>query len=258
MTSSRSVGFSSTATSRDSCGTSRCTAGGNAWYLTICTGQLNTGCVIARTLIIRAEPLEMILDGKKDWEIGSGPAQVRSRIAPFKKGADLIVGTCTLDDVEGPLTLEQVLKQSADDGLTRADVDSDCARCRRDGEPTAAPPIGGARTAATPCVLDRASSGEAAAPTGPTALGSAFPPRRQGIHHEVLAVGIETEDGIDRSRPGPAAWLDARTAAASTASAGTHRQPLAAPQSHAHPPPARNAWTHDFKGSVLPVPHVPA
>src|SRR5690606_26979146 len=55
-----------------------CTAGGAAWYLRLCIGQPDPGgCVIERTLIIRAEWLEMILDGTKDWEIRSTPARIR-------------------------------------------------------------------------------------------------------------------------------------------------------------------------------------
>lgn len=88
--------------------------------------------MIERTLIIRAEPLEMIFDGTKDWEIRSRPARIRGRIALSEKGANAIVGTCTLSCVVGPLTLDQVMKNARRMGTTRAEVEADLADWRQD------------------------------------------------------------------------------------------------------------------------------
>lgn len=52
----------------------------------------------------------MILDGIKRWEVRSRSTRVRGRIALSEKGANAIVGTCTLDRVEGPLTINDVLR----------------------------------------------------------------------------------------------------------------------------------------------------
>lgn len=87
--------------------------------------------MIARTLIIRAEPLGMIFDGSKDWEIRSRPTRIDGRIALSEKGANVIVGTCTLHKVEGPLTIEQVLKNARRMGTTRAEVEADLSWWRR-------------------------------------------------------------------------------------------------------------------------------
>lgn len=83
-------------------------------------------------MIIRADALEMILDGTKDWEIRSRPPRNRGRIALSEKGANSIVGTCTLSCVVGPLTLEQVMKSARRMGTTRAEVKEDLADWRQD------------------------------------------------------------------------------------------------------------------------------
>jgi hypothetical protein len=61
-----------------------------------------------RALIIRSEPLELILSGKKRWEIRSAKTQIRERIALIRSGSGLVVGTCDLIGVKGPLTLTQI------------------------------------------------------------------------------------------------------------------------------------------------------
>lgn len=88
--------------------------------------------MIERTLIIRAEALEMIFDGTKDWEIRSRPARIRGRIALSEKGANSIVGTCTLSCVVGPLTLEQIMKNARRMGSTRSEVETYRAAWRDD------------------------------------------------------------------------------------------------------------------------------
>lgn len=88
--------------------------------------------MIERTLIIRADALEMIFDGIKRWEVRSRPTRVRGRIALSEKGANAIVGTCTLHDVEGPLTIDQVLKNARRMGHTRAEIEEDLSGWRQD------------------------------------------------------------------------------------------------------------------------------
>jgi predicted transcriptional regulator len=90
------------------------------------------GYMIERTLIIRAEALEMILDGTKHWEIRSRPTRINGRIALSEKGANAIVGTCTVDGVKGALTIEQVLKHARRMGSTRAEVEADLSWWRRE------------------------------------------------------------------------------------------------------------------------------
>ena len=60
----------------------------------------------------------MILDGKKTWEIRGRHTHVRGRIALIQGGSGLIVGTCDLTDVVGPLTLEEFQAKANKAGLT--------------------------------------------------------------------------------------------------------------------------------------------
>jgi hypothetical protein len=48
--------------------------------------------------------VEMILDGKKIWEIRGRYTRIRGKIALIRGGSGLVVGTCELSDVVGPLT----------------------------------------------------------------------------------------------------------------------------------------------------------
>lgn len=86
--------------------------------------------MIERTLIIRADALEMIFSGTKDWEIRTRPTRIRGRIALSEKGANAIVGTCTLHDVKGPLSIEDVLKNARRMG-NRAEILEDVTWWRR-------------------------------------------------------------------------------------------------------------------------------
>lgn len=60
-------------------------------------------------LIVKSPYVDYILDGSKTWEIRGSRTIRRWKIALIKKGSGLIVGTCILKDVIGPLTLEEML-----------------------------------------------------------------------------------------------------------------------------------------------------
>lgn len=60
-----------------------------------------------RGLIIREEPLEKILAGRKTWEIRGSNAKIRGPIALICSKSGLVVGRCKLVDVVGPLTLRE-------------------------------------------------------------------------------------------------------------------------------------------------------
>jgi ASCH domain len=53
---------------------------------------------VERGLIIRGFWLEMILSGKKSWEMRSTPTKIRGRIGLIEKGTGLIVGEVDLID----------------------------------------------------------------------------------------------------------------------------------------------------------------
>jgi hypothetical protein len=61
-----------------------------------------------RGLLIRSEPIKEILTGRKVWEIRGGATNVRGRIALIRSKSGLIVGTCNVVEVVGPLTLAEL------------------------------------------------------------------------------------------------------------------------------------------------------
>lgn len=59
-------------------------------------------------LMLREEWLELILSGRKTWEIRGRATAERGRIALLASGTGLVVGTCEILDVVGPLTLREL------------------------------------------------------------------------------------------------------------------------------------------------------
>jgi hypothetical protein len=62
---------------------------------------------MTKGLVIRKEPLDKILAGKKTWEIRGKATSLRGRIALIASKSGHVVGTCEVVDVVGPLTLAQ-------------------------------------------------------------------------------------------------------------------------------------------------------
>ena len=52
--------------------------------------------------------VDLILDGRKTWEIRGTKTGVRGRIALIRKGSGKVVGTCDLVDVVGPLSRHEL------------------------------------------------------------------------------------------------------------------------------------------------------
>ena len=73
-------------------------------------------------LIVRSPWVEMILDGRKTWEIRGRATHVRGRIALIRGGSGLVVGTCEIFDVVGPLTLEDLRGNAGNAGLALREV----------------------------------------------------------------------------------------------------------------------------------------
>lgn len=63
-------------------------------------------------LIIRSPYVDWILAGKKTWEIRGRRTLARGKIALIRGGSGLVVGTCHLTDVVGPLTLRELRKNT--------------------------------------------------------------------------------------------------------------------------------------------------
>jgi hypothetical protein len=77
-----------------------------------------------RGLIVRPEPLELILSGRKRWEIRSFYTYIRERICLICSGSGLVVGTCDLVGVKGPLTLSQIRWNVRKIGINPSEVGS--------------------------------------------------------------------------------------------------------------------------------------
>jgi hypothetical protein len=74
--------------------------------------------------IIRSPYVDWILAGKKTWEIRGRYTHVRGKIALIRGGSGLIVGTCELVDVVGPLTLRQLRKNAKKLARRKSEVKS--------------------------------------------------------------------------------------------------------------------------------------
>ncbi len=61
-------------------------------------------------LVIRAEPIQQILRGEKDWEMRSKAVHKRGRIALIQKGTGQVVGVANLVDCLGPMSDEEMLE----------------------------------------------------------------------------------------------------------------------------------------------------
>ncbi len=68
---------------------------------------------ILRGLLIRTPWIDKIFSGSKTWEIRGSSTNIRGRIALIRSGSGLVIGTCELVDVMGPLDLSQ-MKASVD------------------------------------------------------------------------------------------------------------------------------------------------
>ena len=55
-------------------------------------------------LLIKSPWIEMILDGRKTWEIRGSGTSKRGTIALIKSGSGTVVGFADLEDVKGPFT----------------------------------------------------------------------------------------------------------------------------------------------------------
>ena len=67
---------------------------------------------ITHALLILEEPLAKILAGTKTWEIRGSATKRRGRIALIQSKSGLVVGTCDLADVVGPLSLKKLRSSS--------------------------------------------------------------------------------------------------------------------------------------------------
>lgn len=72
-----------------------------------------TALNISSGLIIRPEPLEKILSGRKTWEMRSDPIHKRETIALIQKGSNAIYGVADIVGSIGPLSREEMIANEA-------------------------------------------------------------------------------------------------------------------------------------------------
>ena len=70
-----------------------------------------------RALLIRRPWIDMILDGKKTWEIRGSQTSVDGQIALIASRTGTVVGVCDLVDCVGPLTANQFRKNATKAGM---------------------------------------------------------------------------------------------------------------------------------------------
>ncbi len=66
-----------------------------------------------RALIIRKRWLDLILSGRKTWEMRTRHTTVRGRIGLIEAGSGLVVGTANLTDSLGPFSGEELRRHFA-------------------------------------------------------------------------------------------------------------------------------------------------
>ena len=70
-----------------------------------------------RALLIRRPWIDLILGGKKTWEIRGSRTSVRETIGLVPSGSGTVIGVCGVVDCVGPLTAEQFRKNANKAGM---------------------------------------------------------------------------------------------------------------------------------------------
>jgi hypothetical protein len=70
-----------------------------------------------RALLIRRPWIDLILAGKKTWEIRGARTSIRGRIGLIASRSGTVIGVCDLVDCIGPLTAEQFRKNAKKAGM---------------------------------------------------------------------------------------------------------------------------------------------
>jgi ASCH domain len=62
---------------------------------------------VLRALVFEHPWIDLILDGKKCWEVRGSPTSVRGMIGLVPSGSETVVGVCDVVDCLGPLSVEE-------------------------------------------------------------------------------------------------------------------------------------------------------
>ncbi len=77
-----------------------------------------------RGLLIKSPWIELILSGHKTWELRGTNTKTRGEIALILCGSGLIVGSCELINVIGPLSLKEILENFPKHQVPLKDIQS--------------------------------------------------------------------------------------------------------------------------------------
>ncbi len=76
-----------------------------------------------KALISKSPHIENILSGKKTWEIRGCNTKTRGEIALIQSGTGTVVGKCNIVKVLGPITLQDLQKNSDKHCVSQADIE---------------------------------------------------------------------------------------------------------------------------------------
>jgi hypothetical protein len=71
-----------------------------------------------RALLIRHPWIDMILDGKKTWEIRGSRTSIRETIGLIRIASGTVVGVCEVVDCVGPLSAEEFKHNARKAGMS--------------------------------------------------------------------------------------------------------------------------------------------
>lgn len=87
-------------------------------------GALSSSSELRRGLIIRPEPLERILSGRKTWEMRSANTKIRGPIALIQKGSKAVLGVAHILESRGPLSRDEMVSTIHLHGITSDRLDA--------------------------------------------------------------------------------------------------------------------------------------
>jgi hypothetical protein len=76
-----------------------------------------------RALLIRHPWIDLILDGKKTWEIRGSRISVRETIGLVPSGSGTVIGVCDLVDCVGPLTADEFRRNGKKAGMRPSEAE---------------------------------------------------------------------------------------------------------------------------------------
>jgi hypothetical protein len=77
---------------------------------------------IERALLIRHPRIDLILDGKKTWEVRGSKTAIRGTVGLIPSGSGTIAGVCEIVDCIGPLTADVFYENASKAGMRASEA----------------------------------------------------------------------------------------------------------------------------------------